>query len=150
MPYLPRLATTIAKGSGPNEWEPFIALSGLPHFLISSPPFILSPTPLLLPSTRPTFRPPYRAGVMRLSIHVWLILPVLMEHPHIHTCYSIVVRVTNAHQCPVNLGIRTRPSRGDWIPMLDASCQKITHWSVLEVTQWVNYGYLIEAIEASF
>lgn len=49
IPYLPGLATHIAMGSGLNEWEPFIAPSGLSHFLISSPPYIFSPAhPLLL------------------------------------------------------------------------------------------------------
>lgn len=87
-------------------------------FLISSSPPLPSYSPLLPSSslsTRPTFRPPYHAGVMRPSIHVWLILPVLMEHPHIHTWYSIFVRVTNAHQRLVNLGIRRRLRRGDSI-----------------------------------
>lgn len=39
IPYLPQVGGNhVAKGSGLDEWKSFIALSGLPHFLISSPP----------------------------------------------------------------------------------------------------------------
>lgn len=55
----PRLVTAGAEGAAVNEWEPFIAVSGLPHFLISSPLHTLSPGYYLSSlSTLPTLRPP--------------------------------------------------------------------------------------------
>lgn len=68
----PRLVTAAAV----NEWEPFIAVSGLPHFLVSSPRHMLSPGYYLSSlSTLPTLRPPSAAKVMRVSIHAWPVSP---------------------------------------------------------------------------
>lgn len=54
----PRLVAAGAEGAALNEWEPFIAVSGLPHFLISSPLHTLSPGYYLSSLyTLPTLRP---------------------------------------------------------------------------------------------
>lgn len=81
----PRLeATTVAKGSGSDEWESFIAPSGLPHFL---PPPPLTYSPLLTTSSSlsslPTLRPPYHETVYLCLADITCLN---WAHSHIHTC----------------------------------------------------------------
>lgn len=99
----PRLeATTVAKGSGWDEWESFIAQSSPPHFLISSlaysPPLLTSSPSSLSLYALPTLRPPCRAKAMRPSIHAWLTLPGLIERPHRRTCLFALFLGSNTHR----------------------------------------------------